>query len=547
MSGFSSRIGNDEVTLRRLWTYVWLTAIASSMLGAVPAAIGQTLPPGAGYQLGGGPVPLLAPSRGAQGWATDASFTAQATLTNNANYGDLTERQGDLILQFIPSLSFSRAGGRFRTSGNVSLNFLGYVDGTQANSVLPSANILANLEAVDNFFFIDGAIFAGQSTVNPYLPSAPFSSNNNLYTTTQVRLAPYIKGNIGQYVSWQVRSDNSYTWTSQTDNPLGNSYYAHNVAEIIRAPVPFGLTLRLTNDVTRIDNQVQPDQTLNTALAIFDYAFTPQFTGGLRGGYETSTYTAEEVAGPVYGANLSWRPTPTSNLTGYWEQRFYGPNYQFLATHRQRRFGSSASFYRTLTTYPQVLFQIPPTNSVAGLLDAILTARFPDPLERSQAAQELITRQGLPQALPAGTYIYNQSANILTGGNVNWALTGVRNTLALNLFYLKTQLLPDAKIPPTFLTFNNNIQQGGGVTLSHTLTPVVSLNETVSTQVTRGFGPTTGLRTRESTGTVQANWQMSPRSTVFVGTRYQWQTSNNALAGAESSEFSIFTGIFHRL
>ena len=92
-------------------------------------------------------------------------------------------------------------------------------------------------------------------------------------------------------------------------------------------------------------------------------------------------------------------------------------------------------------------------------------------------------RQGLPQSLPAGAYVYNQSANILTGDNINWALTGVRNTLALNLFYLKTELLPDARIPPTFLNFNNNIQQGGGVTLSHILTPVISLNGTLSTQL----------------------------------------------------------------
>ena len=209
---------------------------------------------------------------------------------------------------------------------------------------------------------------------------------------------------------------------------------------MVRAPTPLGLTLRLTNDFTRIQDQVQPDQTLNTALAIVDYAFTPQFTFGLRAGYENTTYTAVEEAGPIYGANLSWRPSPTSSLVGYWEERFYGPNYQFLASHRQRRLASSATFYRTITTYPQVLLQIPPTGSVAGLLNAILVARFPDPTVRQQQVLDLINRQALPEALPAGAYIYNQSANILTGGNVNFALLGVRNTLALNIFYLKTEL-----------------------------------------------------------------------------------------------------------
>lgn len=515
---------------------------------AVQSPGAQTLPGGAGYQVGDGSVPVLGSKRGVEGWATEASFTAQATLSNNANYGLATDRAGDLILEFIPALSFNRESARFRTSGYIALDFLGYVDGTQASSILPRANILANLEAIDNLFFIDASLFAGQSVENPFLPRSAYSSTNNLYTSTQARLAPYFKGQVGQYVTWQVRSDNTYTWTSQTDNPTGNAYYARNLAEVVRAPTPFGLTFRLTNDLTRINNQSQPDQVLNTALAIFDYAFTPQLTAGLRGGYETSTYTAEPVAGPIYGGNLAWRPTPTTNLVGYWEQRFYGPSYQFAADHRQRRFASNFSFYRTLTTYPQVLLQIPATNSVFGILNAILLARFPDPIERAQAAQELITRQGLPQALPAGTYIYNQSANILTGGNANWALIGSRNTVSLNLFYLKTELLPDASIPPTFLVFNNNIQQGGGVTLSHTLTPVISLNGTASTQYTRGFGPNEGLNSRQGLLNLQGNWQMSPRSTLFVGTRFQWTTTTSAaLAGTESSEFAVFTGIFHRL
>lgn len=521
---------------------------AAVVLGCIHSAIAQTLPSGAGYQIGDGAIPVVAPNRGIQGWATEASFTAQATLTNNANYGESNVRAGDLVLEFVPALNFNRQGGRLKVDGYVALDMLGYVDGTQASSILPRANILANLEAIDNLFFVDASLFAGQSVENPFLPRSAYSSTNNLYTSTQARLAPYFTGKVGQYVNWQVRSDMTYTWTSQTDNPTGNAFYVRNLAEVVRAPTPLGLTLRLTNDLTRIQDQVQPDQTLNTALAIVDYAFTPQFTFGLRGGYETTTYTAEEVAGPIYGANLSWQPSPLTSLIGYWEQRFYGPSYQFQASHRQRRLASSASFYRTITTYPQVLLQIPATNSVTGLLNAILVARFPDPIERAEAVQDLVTRQALPQSLPAGAYIYNQSANILTGGNANWALIGTRNTLSLNLFYLKTELLPDASIPPTFLVFNNNIQQGGGVTLSHTLSPVISLNGTLSTQYTRGFGPSEGLNTRQGLANLQANWQMSPRSTLFVGTRYQYQnTGSPALADTVSSEFAIFTGLFHRL
>ena len=108
--------------------------------------------------------------------------------------------------------------------------------------------------------------------------------------------------------------------------------------------------------------------------------------------------------------------------------------------------------------------------------------------------------------------------------------------------------LSGAMIPPTFLNFNNSIQQGGGVTLSHILTPVTSLNGTLSTQLTRGFGPTEGQETRQGLASLQGNWQMSPRTSSFVGLRYQYQSSpNSSFLGYESSEFAVFTGLFHRL
>jgi uncharacterized protein (PEP-CTERM system associated) len=522
-----------------------IAVLASAWLGSASA---QTLPSGAGYQIGDGTLAVEAERPRGQGWWTSTSLTSVATLTNNANYGTSDVRAGDLVLELMPSLSFNREGGRARVNGYVALNMLGYVDGTQVNRILPRANVLANLEAVDNFFFIDASLFADQFVENPFLPSNVSASTNNLYTSTQARLVPYFRGNVGPNARWEIRSDNSYTWTSQADNPLGNVYYARNLAEIVRDPIPFGVTLRLTNDFTRVQDQLQPDQTLNTALALFDFAVSPQFTFGIRGGYENTTYTAEETSGPIYGASLSWRPSPVTSFVGYWEERFYGPSYRWDFSHRQRRVASNLSFYRTITTYPQVLFQIPATNSVSGLLDAILIARFPDPVDRANQIQDLINRQGLPQSLPGGAYIFNQSANILTGGNATWALIGARNTLALNLFYLKTQYLPDARVPPTFLAINNNTQQGGGVTLSHRLTPVISLNGTLSTQMTRGDGPTEGVDTREGLARLQVNWQLSARSTLFVGSRYQFQNATGAaFSSSDSTETAVYTGLFHRL
>jgi uncharacterized protein (PEP-CTERM system associated) len=530
-----------------------LSLLAACVLGCAQSVSAQTPPAAAGVQAEGAAstAPFEAPGRSVRGWSTEASIAGQATLTNNGNYGDIGNREPELILEATPALRFSRRGARLRVDGAVALRMLGYVNDTQTSSILPNANVSANFEAVENLFFIDGSLFVDQGIENPFLPGGSgYSSTNNLFTTTQVRLAPYLQGNIGSNVSWLIRSDHSYTWTSQSDSELGNVYYVRNLAQIVRNPTPVGLTLRLTNDVTSFQDQAsaQPDQKLNTALAILDYAITPQLTIGLRGGYEETNYTFQETSGPIYGANIAWSPSPITRLAGFWEERFYGPSYDVQFSHRQRQLASTFTIYRTISTYPQVLFRIPATSNVSGLLDAILVARFPDPVERAGQVQDLITRQGLPPTLPGGANIFNQSINILTGGQANWALIGVRNTLALNVFYLKTESLPDASVPPTFIRFNNNIQQGGALTLSHRMSPVMNLSGTVSTQTTRGFDANADLDTRENAASVQVNWQASPRSTLFVGTRYRVQTTNSAeLRSSESSETAIFAGLFHRL
>lgn len=531
---------------RRFHGVAVLSAVAAALGGLGFPVHSQPIQGGAGYDVA--PAAPAEQRRGLQSWVTDTSITTRATLTNNANYGVSQDSQGDLILEVIPQIRFNRQGSRLLVDGSVALDLLAYVNGTQVNRILPTANIRANLEAIDNLFFIDSSLVVSQQVENIFLPSSQWSSANNLYTATQVSLAPYLKGNLGPNVTWRVRSDNTYTWTTQTNAPLSDTYFARNLAEIVRAPTPFGLTLRLTNDITRVQNQVQPDQTLYTALAIFDYAVTPQLLVGLRGGYENTNYTLQETSGPIYGANATWRPTPLTSVDGFWEERFYGPSYQYQFSHRQRRVASSFSGYRTVSTYPQTLLTIPATGNVSGLLNAVLTARFPDPVERAQQVQDLILRQGLPSSLPAGTTVYNYSANVLTGFNAGWALTGVRNTLGFNLFYLKTESLPDARIPPTFLAFNNNIQEGAGVSLSHQLTPVVALNGTVTTTYTRGVGQNEGLSTHQRAANLQSNWQASPRTTVFVGVRYQVQNdTSRALARTESNEAAVFAGLNHRL
>ena len=483
----------------------------------------------------------------AQRWVFDSSVEAQATLTNNANYQTGAQREGDLILSILPAINFSREGARLSINGSASLNLIGYVDGVQPSRTFPQANILATLEAVERFFFIEAALLANQEVLNPFLPQSDTDSTFNKYTYAQGRISPYFQGDFATNWRYLVRSDNSYTYTTQTEAALENSYYGRHVAEVVRAPTPLGGSLRVQSDMTRYTDERQGTQELNTALAIVNYAFTPQFTAGVRGGYERTDYTIDETSGPIYGVEVDWRPGPDTRLVGFWEDRFFGSSYQFDFSNRRRRLATNLSFSRLFTVYPQLLFALPTTGNVASSLNAILTARFPDPVERARQVQDLIARQGLPSSLPSGVNIYSQTPNVVTSSSGSLALIGVRNTLALTLYYVKTITLPDAAIPPTFIDFNNNIQKGVSLSLSHQVSPVTSLNATASWFQTRGVAPAIGTVTDQNILQIQANRQLTPRSSAFVGARYQNQDSTTPNVIGNSSEAAIFVGLFYQL
>ncbi|MDQ3188287.1 MAG: TIGR03016 family PEP-CTERM system-associated outer membrane protein [Pseudomonadota bacterium] len=487
-----------------------------------------------------------ASSAGAQKWVVEPSIAVQATATNNANLDTGAQGEADLIINFQPALSFSREGPRLRINGAASLNFIGYANGTQTSRVLPQANILANLEAIERVFYIEAALQTNQEVLNPFLAQSDRDSTFNKYTYTQARIAPYLQGRFGNDWRYLVRSDNSYTYTSQSDTDLSNAYFGRHVAELVRLATPLGGSLRVQSDVTRFNDQAEADQHLEVALATINYAFTPQFSVGLRGGYERSNYTTGEESGPIYGAEFAWLPNARTRLAGFWESRFFGPSYQLGISNRQRRFATDLSASRSVTTYPQLILQLPATGNVSGLLNAILVARFPDPVERARQVQDLIGRQALPSSLPGAVNIFSRSVNVQTSGSATFALIGVRNTLALNLFYLKTDQLPDAAIPTTFITFNNNIQRGGSLSLNHRLTPVMTLNASVARRETRGFDLSSGNVTDQNSLEVQATRQLTPRSQAFIGARYQQQDSSSNFS-RDSNEAAIFVGFARRL
>lgn len=479
----------------------------------------------------------------AERWTLEASVTTQATATDNGNFEDRTQRETDVLLEVTPRVAFRGEGARLRIGGSVALGGVHYVEGTQDSTFLPTADVTARLEAIERLFFVEAAVLATQTRENPFAPRPEGLSTFNRLETTQVRLSPYLQGNWGPDLSYLVRSENTQTNTSGGTTTDADAYVGRHVIELERLPRPFGWELQLERTDTRFEDALQPTLTLEIARLTANYAFSPQFSLGLRGGYEQNNYVLDDGDGAIYGASVVWRPTERTDFNALWEDRFFGSGWRLAFNHRMPRLAWNVQLSRDLGTAPQQAFTLPATDNVAGLLDAAFTTRFPDPAERARIVQDLIARQGLPAALGGPISIYAQRVSLINSSSASVVLLGVRNSIGLTVFYLRTEDLSDTIFSTAGSELDNNTQRGATLTFSHQLSALTSLNATAAFSRTRALGDAGPDESTQHTVRIQALRQLAPKTSAFVGARHQIFNSNTL---DDARETAIFAGLTHR-
>lgn len=483
----------------------------------------------------------------AQRWTVEANVTTQATVTDNSAFEESrVEGPNDVVLTVAPSLTFRRDGARLRAAGTVGLSAAHYVDGTQAGRLVPVGNVGATLEAIERSLFVDTAAVVTQTRSNPFAPRAEGVPAVDRLQTTQARISPYLQGNPSPNLRYLVRSDNSWTDARAKEGAAGelNGYVGRHFAEIERLPRPWGLALQAERTATRFTDTTQGTLTLDVARLRTDYAFGQELVLGLRAGYERNNYIlGDQGNGSIYGAELIWRPTERTDVNGHWEHRFFGSGWRMSFAHRRPRIALNALLSRDVGSAPQSLFTLAPTDDVAGLLDAAFTTRVPDPVERARLVQDLIARQGLPTSLGGPLTVYTQRISLISSRSATAVLLGVRSSLAVTGFYLRTEDLPDSVFSVLSTAAENNTQRGGAVTYSHQMTPLTSLNATYGYTRTRALRAIAPDASDQHSLRVQTQHRLGPQTSGFVGARYQLFNSSTA---SDAREKAIFGGLTHR-
>ncbi len=444
-----------------------------------------------------------------------------------------------------------------KLNGSIAATGLLYAKETDNNSFAPAVNLTGNLEAIEKFLYIDAQVNIAQTFLSAFgaQPGSIVNATANRYTSQTYGFSPYIVGRIGgSNVTYKVRDDNIWTLSSSYGNQSVDTpnTYLNNLHGTLSAPAaPLGWTMEYAGTrYTPSGQNTLGSYTTQVGRGIAIYQFDPQMQVSLRGGYESDDFPVESSQGVVYGAGVQWMPSDRTEVSGFWEHRFFGSSYSAQISHRLPRTSISASFARGINTYPQNALTIPAGVNVSAFVDAAFTTRLPDPAERALAVQQFLAQSGLPASLSAPVNIFSASVLLQTTATASAVLIGLRNSLAFSLYYTKSDAITGAGslLPPALQFGQNNTQTGGGVSFSHHLSGTTNLtasatySRTTSNDTTGAFADT---RTNNGYLSLGLGTRLAPKTTGSLGVNYTRFVPTGELGARSTSAVNIVAGLNH--
>ena len=488
---------------------------------------------------------LAAGAAQAQQWRLESSVGSNLTWTSNALLG-VDAAKPDFLIEVSPRLAIRGEGSRLRVAGSAELTTINYLQGTRSSRLLPTADITARFEAVDDFLFVDSGVRVSQEIENAFGAQSLAGGAGETRNTTQLRIAPRIESAIGPGLRYSLRSENLRTWEARAalavDAPTGSGYFGRHSASMTRDPAPLGWHVEAERSDTRYYDSLQPTLVLDVARAGVDYAIASDLSAGVHGGVERNSFFRVDRQRAIYGFDLNWRPSDRTRLSAFAEQRYFGPGWRLAFDHRSPFLAWTLLLSRGTESAPQGQLELPVTGNVAALLDALFTTRFPNPVDRAKQVQLFMAQQGLPASTTRPTNLFSQRLSLATAARGSVALIGARSSALLGLYYSRVVDAPEAGDLATGRIINNNIQRGVDLTLTHRLKPTVSASLAFDLSRIQAVASGAGDRTTQAGARASVRVQLALATSATFGGSVRKLASNVTPSG---KQVSVFAGFEH--
>ena len=460
------------------------------------------------------------PAEGASGRAFSVvpSVSISETLTDNSRLVSFG-RQSDLITQITPSVRISSTGGRVKGFLNYSLSGLAYARHSQVSNFQNSLSALANVEAVENWAFLDASADISQQSISAFGTQSadPTLVNSNRTEVRTYKLSPYVRGQLADLASYEARL--THTAVSNSSTAASNS--SNDEARLrLGGDSPLRV-LSWSADATRqvIDYRVGRRTEDDRLRGELHFAIDPQLQLTLIDGRESNDYVSlDKQSHSTPGWGLDWKPTERTRISVQREQRFFGNSHTYDLEHRTPRTVWSYRDTRDISTG----FGQPTAGSLGTAYDlffAQFASRQPDPALRATLVNNFLQANGIAPTTQVFGGSLASAVMLQRRQELSFALLGIRDTVTFMASRSDARRLDSiVSVADDFSNGNNVRQRGYSVNLAHRLTPLSALNLIAS--MDRTSGSTAAQSTRLRSISLAWSGRLGPHSSGSLGARH---------------------------
>ena len=486
----------------------------------------------------------LAQEQAAPGIASKISIVPRVsvseTFTNNAFLNDANKRS-ELITQLMPGIRISSTGGRIKGSLDYSLTELLYANNTSGRRSQNSLNAAGNLEAVDNWAFVDFSGNIGQQSISAF--GAPSSggvlSGGNSTESSVFRLSPYLRGRLAGLGDYEARY--SLTTSRSASAAVSGSDQQELSLKLNGGQSRYGLSWGFDARNQSVDYSIGRSTRSSVLNARLQYALNEQWAGYARIGHESNDFavaTSQQADFTAVGA--SWSPNPdlkvsvdrdTRGFTGLgvnWapskrasvsftrEGRLYGATHRLALAYRTPSTAWTFSDSRAVTSNP-AQGAATPSVSLYDLLSGQFAAGESDQIKRAQY-DDFLLANGIKPGLTAVGGFLSSSVSLQRSQQLSFALFGARSTLSAVATRSQNSRLDTLSTAIDDFVTSNVVQQNGlSFNYAYRLTAKSVLSLAAARQVSSGAAGVAGTSLRSYN--LNLSTQLTRDTSASVGAR----------------------------
>jgi uncharacterized protein (PEP-CTERM system associated) len=476
-----------------------------------------------GLAVGGVALQLTPLSAAAQKLRTDLSLESQLTVTNNAGLQDVANARSDLMLDLKPRIRVTSRGSGLHLDLNAGAVSRTYLNGTQDNRVEPDINMRGRATLVEGWVALDGSWVVAATATDPLTGAASGGTGDirpDSFRQNLAALTPRLQRDLSP--DWQLEAYSANTWTRRED-PGASAEERQTVrtestvVRTVRKPVPTGALAEVKRQRQWSANGGDSVLAIDAVRAGASYRVLPQLSAGAVVGQERSVILNRSDTDQVTGVNLDWQPNERTRLRAAAEKRFFGQGFDVQLGYRTPFLALSGTWSRQPGGVAEGSWSGIPGNSIAALLDNVLTTRIPNPIDRADAVNRLVLERGLPANLAEAADVTSSTPQLVRNGALNLVLMGVRHSAAISWYSRTSRDLRRAGDLSLGTSANELRQRGGSMIFSRRLTPTASIGATLIHGISEGLGTRAGETLRESRALVDVGVSLSSRTRLTAG------------------------------